>query len=273
MSATAPTCPLELTHARPLALQFGLAIVPMHREVAPGACSCRSSAGCGTPGKHPRIRWADRPAEPPTAEELEHWWAVWPDSRVGIILGDRLCAFDVDEHGEEHGLDALRDLEATFGVLPDTWRALSPSGGVHVYFRLAGEVTPTTHALRPGVQLRAGRHIMACPPSDGREWEISPAQAALASLPAWVPQLVRENEPTSRRYLPLSERLRPNWRHDSYVAAARSMARAGFPVDAIEAALTVTDRQLGDPPKNDPAELRSIAEWATNAQAAEEDPT
>lgn len=263
----ATAAPPELIHARALALRFGLAVLPLHRQVAPGGCSCRHGAGCGTPGKHPRIRWADRPATPPTAAELERWWHAWPDGRVGILLGDRLCAFDVDEHDETHGLDDLRDLERTFGALPDTWRALTPNGGLHVYFALNGEVPSTTHKLRDGVQLRAGRHIMAAPPSDGREWEISPNEAALALLPTWVPQLAREGAPGGRRYLPLPDRLRPSWRHDSYVAGARSMARNRFPLEAIVAALTIADQKLGDPPKNNPHELDDIARWAIQAQA------
>jgi hypothetical protein len=267
MTATSTVPPLELAHAKALAVHFGLAVMPLHRQVAPGVCSCRKGASCGTPGKHPRIHWAERPAEPPTVEELEHWWQAWPDSRAGILLGDRLCALDIDEHGTTHGLDELHDLERTFGPLPDTWRALSPSGGRHIYFRLNGEVTSSTHQLRDGVQLRAGRHIMAAPPSDGRAWEVSPGEAALASLPAWVPQLVRAAAPSGRRYLPLPGRLRPSWRHDSYVAGARSMARNRFPLEAIVAALTVTDRILGDPPKDDLHELEAIARWAITAQA------
>jgi len=261
--------PLELSHAKALAQRFGLAVMPLHRQVAPGVCSCRHGAGCGTPGKHPRILWADRPADPPTTEELERWWRSWPDSRVGILLGDRLCALDVDEHGETHGLDTLADLEATFGALPDTWRALSPSGGLHVYFALDGEVTSTTHEIRKdsGVQLRAGRHIMAAPPSDGREWEISPNEAALARLPAWIPQMIRETDPAGRRWLPLPDRLTASKRHYSYTAAARSMARNHLPYEAILAALTITDRIIGDPPKNDPEEFERIAKWAIATQA------
>ena len=88
--------PLE--EARALALQ-NLAVMPLHRRVQPGVCSCKSGAECGTPGKHPRIRWKDRPASPPTLEELELWFGRWRDSRLGVLLGDDLCALDVDEHG------------------------------------------------------------------------------------------------------------------------------------------------------------------------------
>jgi hypothetical protein len=251
--------------------RHGLAVVPLHRRLETGACSCMRGASCPTPGKHPRIRWRERPALPPTPEELERWWRAWSDSLVGVILGDHHCAIDVDEHGDEHGLDELHDLEATFGALPDTWRALTPTGGLHVWFALAGELAATTYVLRAGVQLRAGRHVMACPPSTGREWEVAPGEAPLAALPAWVPQYLRErNLGGATGYLPIPDRLGAGWRHDTYVAAARSMARIALPGEAIFAALKVTDRLRGDPPKDDDEELRAIAVWASAAQAAED---
>jgi putative DNA primase/helicase len=247
--------------------ELGLAVVPLHRCIEPGVCSCRAGRQCATPGKHPRILWKRRPAEPPWPAELDRWWRDWPDSRVGAILGDRFCALDVDEHGD-HGLDELADLESTFGPLPTTWRALTPSGGLHAWFALSGEVASTTHPLRPGVQLRAGRHVMAMPPSDGRQWEVNPGESALAALPPWVPQYLRASNPNGRSgYLPIPQRLGAGLRHNTYASAARSMARAGFPYEAIVAALIVTDSMRADPPKDDREEFERIAEWACAAQA------
>lgn len=258
-----------IRHGVALADVYRLAVVPLHRVVSPEVCSCRRAGECGTPGKHPRIKWADRPAEPPSRQEIERWWRVWPDSRLGVILGDRFAALDVDEHGDVSGLDQLADLESTFGRLPDTWRSLTPTNGLHVWFALDGEVRPTTHMLRDGVQLRAGRHIMAMPPSDGREWEISPSEVPLASLPLWIPQYLREANPAAgSSYLPLPAQLKNGFRHDSYVAAARSMARAGLPFEAIVAALKVTDGIVAEVPKNDVQELEAIARWAIRAQVA-----
>ena len=251
--------------------RHGLAVVPLHRQVAPGVCSCRKAGACGTPGKHPRILWKGRLAQPAAPDELERWFGVWSDSRVGVILGDEHCAFDVDEHGDTHGLDELHDLERTFGALPVTWRGLTPSGGLHIYFQLHGEVAATTHMLRDGVQLRAGRHVMACPPSDGRMWEFAPGEVPLAPLPGWVAQYLRErHRGGAGSRLPIPQRLGEGWRHDTYVSAARSMAKVGFPGEAIFAALKVTDRLRGAPPKNDDQELHEIAAWASDAQAGED---
>ncbi len=254
-----------------LAQDLGLGLLPMHSQRAPGVCDCGRGAKCGTPGKHPRVRWAQRPADPPDELEMQRWCQVWPDTCWGLLLGNRLCCLDIDEHGEEHGLDSLHELERACGALPITWRALTPSGGLHVYFALASQVRATTHALAPGVQLRAGRHVMAIPPSDGREWELAPDEVTLASLPAWVAALVRRNEGGGGgRYLPLAPRIPPNNRHASYLAVARVMARCGLPADAITAALTVTDRQLGQPPKNNHDELRRLADWAVKTQQEEQ---
>jgi hypothetical protein len=245
--------PEALRHARALALHFGLAIVPLIH---------------GT--KQPLIRWKDRPALPPSAEEIARWWRDDPSADVGLILGDRLCALDVDEHGEAHGLDSLDELERMFGPLPETWRALTPSGGLHVYFALAGEVSSTTHEIAEGVQLRAGRHIIVVPPSAGRSWEMSPSEAALVPLPTWIGQLVQEIEPNGSAYLPLPGRVTTGFRHPSYVSGARSMARAGFPKEAIVAALVVTDRLFGSPPKDDVGELERLVDWAIKIQAQAE---
>jgi hypothetical protein len=266
--AGAPAEPPEVVaHASALASHYRLAVVPLHRATD-GRCSCRKGGACKTPGKHPRIRWKERPAEPPTLVEIEHWWAIWPASRVGVILGEQHCALDVDEHGD-HGLDELADLEHTFGALPDTWRALTPSGGLHVWFALDGEVASTTHPLRDGVQLRAGRHVMAMPPSDGRTWEVSPSEAELAPLPSWIPAYLREASGDRSSYLPFGTLSRGS-RHPSYTAAARSMARAGFGLRAILAALVATDEEA-EHPKNDREELERIAGWAYQAQAGEEE--
>ena len=85
-----------------------------------------------------------------------------------------------------------------------------------------------------------------------------------------MPQYLRERARGGGcGYLPIPDRLGPGWRHDTYVSAARSMAKAGFPGDAIFAALKVTDRLRGDPPKDDDEELREVAVWATDQQADE----
>lgn len=123
---------------------------------------------------------------------VERWVRRWPNANVGIACRPSgVIALDVDpRHG---GDDALFDLEARFGALPDTWRSITGGGGLHVFFRnprveLRGEIAP-------GVEIKDAGYIVA-PPSvhpSGRAyaWEIAPDDAELADLPeAWLRECV-----------------------------------------------------------------------------------
>jgi len=255
-------------HARALT-RYDLAIVPLHPCRADGSCDCRKRLRCSTPGKHPRILWKKRPAEPPTADELERWFRTWPDSGLGAILGDRHCALDVDHHrGGPDGPAVLARLQGEHGPLPRTWHATSPSAGHHLYFANHGRFT-TARQVADGVQLRAGRHVMVLPPTHGRTWIVSPRQAPLADLPVWVADLAqrKRQQQTGNGGYQVAERLLPSERHPTYVRVALELARMGLPVDVIAEMLAVVDHRMANPPKDDPDELASIAGWAVEEVA------
>jgi hypothetical protein len=250
-------------HARALA-RYDLAIVPTHPRREDGSCDCRKRHDCQTPGKHPRILWKKRPADPPTAEELERWWRVWPDSGIGVILGERHCALDVDHHpGGADGPAVLKGLQAEHEALPTTWHATSPSAGHHLYFANHGRFT-SVHQIADGVQLRAGRHVMVLPPTHGRTWIVSPREAPLADLPVWVADLAQRKRPrrSSDGGYQVTEQLLPDNRHPTYVRVALELARMRLPIEVIAEMLAVVDRRMAQPPKEDPDELASIAAWA-----------
>lgn len=241
---------------------LGLASIPLQGTHEDGSCEC-GREDCSSPGKHPRIRWAARPAEPPTDEEVLRWWGMWPAAPVGVIIGDRFAVLDVDEHGDGGGLDALYELEQEHGALPETWRALTPSGGLHVWFRVPEGVDVALATLAPGVQLRIGRHVIAMPPAPGRQWEIAPDDAPLADLPAWTTTIAYE---AASRPLEIPERIPVDMRHGTLVRIARSMRRRGMRRAAIVAALREVDREQVDHPPGSrvitDAELQGIADWA-----------
>jgi hypothetical protein len=213
---------------------FGLATVPILLDT-----------------KRPAIRWGDRVAEPPTADELRDWYARWPNAGVGVIIGDRYAVLDVDEHGVS-GLDSLHALEAEHGTLPQTWRAVTPSGGLHIWFALTNGQRASTRELAPGVQLRTGRHVMVMPPAIGREWETSPEDAPLAPLPVWLAAAAREREPIGP-----DVRIGEGHRHPTMVRLAGAMRRVGADEATILAALHALNRRC-DPEKPD-AEVEAIA--------------
>ena len=240
----------QLRAARYYARHCGLAPIPLN-------------------GKAPRLPWADLPAEPPSDEQLTDWWKRWPGTSVGVIIGDRHAVLDVDVRTAFDGWDSVHDLEAEHAALPDTWRALTPAGGGHIWFALPAGVTVVTKTLAAGVQLRTGRHVMAMPPAPSRDWELSPTEVGLAELPAWLAGLAQPAASTGGQdYEPLDvpDRIPVEERHDTLVRIARSMRRKGLRYSAILAALVETDREQVDHPPGEREithqELEEIAQWA-----------
>ena len=68
-------------------------------------------------------------------DQINAWWAQWPDAMPGIPTGDVTGIFvlDIDEHGDVSGNRTLAGLEQRYGKLPVTWEASTPSGGRHLH--------------------------------------------------------------------------------------------------------------------------------------------
>ena len=63
----------------------GIAVMPLHAPT-PAGCTCRDGAGCGSPGKHPRLRHGLLDAST-DARLVRAWWARWPGANVGLVTG------------------------------------------------------------------------------------------------------------------------------------------------------------------------------------------
>jgi len=123
---------------------------------------------------------------------VRSWWSRYPDGNVGIALvPSGIAALDIDpRHG---GDDSLHDLERALGELPETWRALTGGGGLHIYLRDPG--VPLVGNLAPGVEVKR-RHLLVAPPSATErpyEWEVEPGEVDLADVPEpWLERIVAE---------------------------------------------------------------------------------
>ena len=95
------------------------------------------------------------------AAEVRRNFSNFPDARIGIVTGaaSGIVVIDVDTI-EGHGVDgaiALRELEAKHGPLPDTLKAISPSGSRHFYFRHPGpdiKIKSSDSKLGPGTDVK-----------------------------------------------------------------------------------------------------------------------
>lgn len=71
--------------------------------------------------------------------QVESWWSQYPSANIGIATGEinGLLVIDVDiKHDQgKYGDESLKDLESELGELPETWTAITGSGGLHYYFR------------------------------------------------------------------------------------------------------------------------------------------
>ena len=146
--------------------------------------------------------WPTRATVDP--DTIRGWWAQRPQAGVGIAMGPQpdgrvIICVDVDNHNPAQlGADTIHDLEDAYGALPDTWSAITGSGGQHLMFTVpstAGIRNDAGRLLGPGVDIRGdGGQIVVAPTihPNGRpyEWETAPWDQPIAAAPGWLVALL-----------------------------------------------------------------------------------
>lgn len=114
------------------------------------------------------------------------WWKQWPKANIGVATGEKsgsIFVVDVDNKNGHEGSEFIREWEEGYGDFPEeTWRALTPNGGYHLYFRDSQntDVRNTTDAGTEGsgVDIRGTGGYVIVPPSvignRAYEWELGP---------------------------------------------------------------------------------------------------
>ncbi len=147
--------------------------------------------------KFPLIRWQAFQERCADADEIDQWFARWPDANVGIVTGaiSGLTVFDIDpRHGGDRSLAAW---EAQHEPLPPTVEAITGGGGRHLYFSTGSTDLRSRVAIAQGIDVRARGGLIVAPPSrhpsgnlyrwrDGR----SPGEITAAPLPGWLAQIL-----------------------------------------------------------------------------------
>jgi hypothetical protein len=175
-------------------------------------------AACGLrvlpikPGrKHPPMNSWQHAATNET-RSIDNWFnGLYRDCGVGLALGPQpsglyLFAIDIDTHDPTaDGWEALHDLEAANGELPNTWRSLTGAGGGHLIFAAPPGVTVRNqqaagNRIAPGIDVRGdGGQIVVAPtthPDTGipYAWEhnFAPWEQTVAAAPDWLIELVAD---------------------------------------------------------------------------------
>ena len=139
--------------------------------------------------------------------QVDSWWTQYPSANIGIATGEinGLLVIDVDiKHDQgKYGDESLKALEQELGDLPDTWIAITGSGGLHYYFRYpeGHDIRNSASQLAQDIDIRAqGGYVVAPPsvhPETGHvyEWECGsdPDETPLAELPEkWLERLEKK---------------------------------------------------------------------------------
>lgn len=139
-----------------LASQHGFHVFPVSSPLAGGPAA----------GKRPLVKaWQDVATVDP--KSIEEWWDRWPEANIGIATGAKssVWVLDVDVKKED-GFASLRKLDQELGGLPETLKAKSGSGGLHLYFRYEqGSRIPSRTGVLPGLDVRGDGGYIVAPPS------------------------------------------------------------------------------------------------------------
>jgi hypothetical protein len=223
-------------------------------------------------GKVPRI--AAWPTQATTDEAIvRRWWQTWLTADIGIATGGGLLVLDVDPR---HGGDAsLAELERRHGPLPDTPRALTGGGGVHLYFAV-DQTIGNRAGLVPGIDLRGEGGFVVAPPSKhasgrGYAWELgaSPDDVPLAPAPRWLLKQLAEGAVDRLRVDGVPLVIHQGERNHRLHQLGCLLRRYGLQERAIVGCLDVINREHATPPL-DPEEVARIATSAARYAPAPE---
>lgn len=222
-------------------------------------------------GKRPLVPWLPFQRRIAGADEIAHWFRHWPQANVGIVTGavSDLVVLDVDPlHG---GAGSLDGLAARHGPLPRTVEAVTGGGGRHLYFSHPGGTVHNRVGLLPGLDIRGDGGCVVAPPSTHASrrpyvWRAghAPDLLPLASMPAWLLELIRDSSGGAGRP-------REHWRallRNGVAAGARNATLASIAghllwhdVDAevVRELLLAWNRWRCNPPLPDDEVARTVA--------------
>lgn len=267
-------------------LDYALSYVKKFNAVVP----CGAWTFTGNDGeqadmwKTPLIKnWTNKPLA--TEAEVKKEWGKWgrwhKTPMIGIATG-QICGgyivIDLDRKPDKgiDGYDYLLDWQKDTGLtLPETWTAITGSGGYHLWYwtdkAMRGYVNDTI-----GVDLRADGSLVIVPPSlhksgNRYEWELSPRDLQCAEVNEAVFAFIEHCRPTKSEYGSSTQRgtggdrkmilppeLPEGGRHAPLISAIGIMNRYGFSDEAIEAAIRIENESKCIPPLTEQELQREI---------------
>jgi len=190
-------------------------------------------------------------------QTVSAWWLDDPNYNIGSLTGwpSGNVVLDLDPSEEISIADILSDLDVELG---DTLTTRTPSGGLHLYYKLPdGLDVPRRIKIRPGLDVIAARSQVLMPPSsiDGVKYEWH-TEKDIQPLPDGLLSLIEER-PRAQVAEVINGNIPQGQRNNTLTSMAGRLRYAG----AAEAVLLEHLRDQNkncSPPLDDP-ELQSIA--------------
>ena len=211
-------------------------------------------------------------------QAIREVWSQYPNANIGFRT-EGIIVVDVDRHDpSKDGFESLHELEAQHGALPETWIALTPSGGEHYYFRCDDQRLTKAEDVRPGIDYRGCLGYVLLPPSihpnGGRyEWDAGhqPNETPLAYLPEWLHDILlaaTSSPKESASSFEVPEKIESGQRNDLLFRTACSLRAKGLTEKEILAAVNAVNAERCNPPL-DGREVGSICESASKYERGE----
>lgn len=134
---------------------------------------------------------------------ITEWAHKWPSANIGVVTGhpSDVVVIDLDVKDGRNGMDTMARLAGAGKTLPPSPIALTPTGGRHLYFRMAAGLknlvgmTAGGRGLGPGVDVRATGGFVVAPPSKlqngSYRWLVPPMAPDFPRLPDWAIQMLK----------------------------------------------------------------------------------
>ncbi len=200
-------------------------------------------------------------------DQIEHWWEQHPDYNIGMVTGEKskgIVVLDLDEHPEDgrYGIECAQDWQIAHGRFPDTWEAVTGSGGRHLFFRTFDNPRREQHLYHSSVDFQADGALIVLPPSihpNGGEyyWDLSPEDTALSYIDDNVTDFIKmgmlERNNTNlatpeRPSAPLEGIIHEGCRTSSMHRLLSKLKAMGLPDEDIRAVVTHENERRCCPP-------------------------
>jgi putative DNA primase/helicase len=201
---------------------------------------------CDPATKHPLLdSWKPYQSRLPTEKEVGDWWTRWPEAAPAVVTGE-LSALVVVDIDSDDALE-IKEAEKSFGET--SWRARTPSGGMHLgYAHPGGRVTNACRisGFDFDIDIRGDGGYALVPPSPGYSWENEDpfeTRPPFRGIPKQIAPTLEPAQPVTQ-----NDRIPRGERNQTLASLGGTMRKRGMSSDAISAALLADNQKRCLPP-------------------------